>query len=31
LDDDRMRERPDEIKKIIGAILCGVAYAKERR
>jgi NitT/TauT family transport system substrate-binding protein len=29
--DDRIRERPDEIKKIIGAILRGVAYAKGRR
>lgn len=29
--DERIRERPDEIKKIIGAILRGVAYAKTRR
>lgn len=29
--DDRIRERPDEIKKIIAAILRGVAYAKARR
>ena len=29
--DERIRERPDEIKKIIAAILRGVAYAKTRR
>jgi ABC-type nitrate/sulfonate/bicarbonate transport system substrate-binding protein len=29
--DDRLRERPDEIKKIISAILRGVAYTKSRR
>lgn len=29
--DDRIRERPDEIKKIIAAILRGVAYAKRQR
>jgi len=29
--DERIRERPDEIKKIIAAILRGVAYAKARR
>ena len=29
--DERIHERPDEIKKIIAAILRGVAYAKTRR
>jgi NitT/TauT family transport system substrate-binding protein len=29
--DDRLRERPEEIKKIISAILRGVAYTKSRR
>lgn len=29
--EERIRERPDEIKKIIAAILRGVAYAKTRR